>query len=128
MQEAYLRLLRVDDVSLIRKPLSYLFRIASNVVREMELKEQHTTASMVDESVDLESLPSSATSIDRLEHAASLEAALKRLPPVQMAALILMKRDGKSYREVAEELGISLNTVKKYLFLAVNHCRQQGWK
>ena len=129
LQETYLRLLRVDDTSLIRKPQAYLFRMASNVVRELELKEQNTPLAMEDESVDPETIPASpASGTDRVEHASSLDAMLRRLPPVQQAVLVLMKRDGKSYREIAEELGLSLNTVKKYLFLAVSHCRQHGWK
>ncbi len=73
-------------------------------------------------------LPAPDNSIDRVEHASSLTAALEGLPAMQRAALLLFKRDGKSYREIAQELNLSPHTVKKYLFLAAAHCRRQGWR
>ena len=126
-QETFLRLLRVEHTELIRKPRAHLYRVAVNVIREFELREQgsplHHTVDIV-ATEDL--LPAPDNSIDRVEHASSLTAALEGLPAMQRAALLLFKRDGKSYREIAQELNLSPHTVKKYLFLAAAHCRRQG--
>ena len=37
-QEAYVRLLRLDRKDLIREPLAYVYRVASNLLHEFELK------------------------------------------------------------------------------------------
>lgn len=128
-QETFLRLLRVKHTELIRKPRAYLYRVAVNVIREFELREQ---GSPLHQAVDIvateDFLPAPDNSIDRVEHASSLTAALEGLPAMQRAALLLFKRDGKSYREIAQELNLSPHTVKKYLFLAAAHCRRQGWR
>ena len=128
-QETFLRLLRVQHTELIRKPRAYLYRIAVNVIREFELREQGSPLhGAVDIVATEDLLPAPDNSIDRVEHASSLTAALEGLPAMQRAALLLFKRDGKSYREIARELNLSPHTVKKYLFLAAAHCRKQGWR
>ena len=126
-QETFLRLLRVENTALIRKPRAYLYRIATNVIRELELKEQD---SPLHDAHDVEQIAVAepGNSIDSVEHASSLEAALNGLPAMQRAVLLLVKRDGKSYEEIARELDLSAHTVKKYVFLAVKHCREQGWQ
>ena len=128
-QETFLRLLRVQRTELIRKPRAYLYRVAVNVIREFELREQGSPLHHAVDIVTTEDLlPAPDNSIDRVEHASSLTAALEGLPAMQRAALLLFKRDGKSYREIAQELNLSPHTVKKYLFLAAAHCRRQGWR
>lgn len=128
-QETYLRLLRVDNVTLIRKPQSYLYQIAINVVRELQLKER---TNPVDYNVDIDStgenLAMPVNEIDGVEHTSSVKRLLSSMPVNHQAALLLLKRDGLSYQEIAAKLGISENTVKKYLFLAVRHCRNHGWR
>lgn len=123
-QETFLRLLRVENAALIRKPRAYLYRIAINVIRELELKEQDSPLHRAHDVEDV----AVAEPGDSVEHSSSLEAALSGLPAMQRAVLLLVKRDGKSYDEIARELELSAHTVKKYAFLAVKHCRQQGWR
>ena len=128
-QETFLRLLRVEHTELIRKPRAYLYRVAVNVIREFQLKEQDSPLhGAVDIVATEDAIPAPSNSIDRVEHASSLTAALEGLPEMQRAALLLFKRDGKSYQEIAQELNLSSHTVKKYLFLAASHCRRQGWR
>ena len=128
-QETFLRLLRVEHTALIRKPRAYLYRIAVNVIREFELKEQNSPLQhAADITAAEDRLAAPEDSAERVEHASSLEAALDGLPEMQRAALLLCKRDGKSYDEIAKQLGLSPHTVKRYLFLAVSHCRRHGWR
>lgn len=128
-QETFLRLLRVEHSTLIRKPRAYLYRIAANVIRELELKEQDSPLDGAVDGLDPDAIiTSSCSGIDRVEHASSLQAALDGLPEMQRAALLLLKRDGKSYEEIARELKLSVHTVKKYLYRAAVHCRRHGWQ
>ena len=128
-QETFLRLLRVEHTQLIQKPRAYLYRVAVNVIREFELREQDSPLrGAVDIVATEDKVPAPDGGVDRVEHASSLTAALEGLPAMQRAVLLLFKRDGKSYEEIARELNLSRHTVKKYLFLAVSHCRRHGWR
>ena len=53
---------------------------------------------------------------------------LHRLPPAHRNVLVLRKRDGMSYQEIAAELNISVHTVKKYLFQASARMAALVWK
>jgi len=56
-----------------------------------------------------------------------LEYVLRQLPPMYRAVLLLRKRDGMSYAEIAQKLKLSVHTVKKYLARAVVQCRAADW-
>lgn len=45
-------------------------------------------------------------------------------PSFLRAILMMRKRDGMTYQEIARHLEISVHTVKKYLLRAVAWCRQ----
>ena len=53
-----------------------------------------------------------------------LEAALQVLTPKQKAAFLLFA-DGKSYREIAQELGVSFPRVQQYIAAARNKLRKR---
>ncbi|MEI3796564.1 RNA polymerase sigma-70 factor, ECF subfamily [Chitinophaga ginsengisegetis] len=44
--------------------------------------------------------------------------AIERLPPQQKKVWIMARRDGKKYQQIADELGLSRESVKKYLQFA----------
>lgn len=123
-QEAYLRLLRVDRAKIIHKPESYLFRIASNLANEFNLHQRRSPT--VD--LDLREEGDGDAFERSLEHRAAirrLEKILDGFPPIYRAVLLLRKRDGLSREEIAEKLGISVHTVKKYTARAAARCREE---
>jgi RNA polymerase sigma-70 factor (ECF subfamily) len=130
-QETYLRLLRMDNHELVRKPQAYLYRIASNLVYEFEMRERNAPVAFDSEAleraaecpVEIES----AEPADTLGVTQILESVLAQLPPLYRAVFILRKRDGMSYPEIARKLDISVHTVKKYLARAVAQCRGARW-
>lgn len=133
-QEIYLRLLRVEAVDLVRQPQAYLYRIASHVVYEFRLREEREQKYVTVNSEYMAELADSVGDTAAEEHwrTLSTEAELARLfaqlPPVEQAIVLLQKRDGLSYKEVAEQLDLSVHTVKKYLFRALLRLRQAEWK
>lgn len=131
-QEAYLRLLRVERSELIRKPRAYLYRIALNLVYELRLKEQRELVTFDSEMLDgLADKIGSGALDDPDERAADqqqIEVILEQLPPLYRAIFVLRKRDGLSYPEIAQQLDISVHTVKKYLARAVAMCRNARWR
>jgi RNA polymerase sigma factor (sigma-70 family) len=132
VQEVYLRLLRLDRPDLIRAPEAYLFTIASNITREQALKRSSRPPHIALDDTPPEELPAdievfgtagpeaAAVQEDRVRR---LETALAQLSPKARATLVWHRRDGCTYGEIAERLGISRNMVKKYLSQALAHCR-----
>ena len=55
---------------------------------------------------------------------ARLWTAIESLPPQRRRCLVLAKRDGLSYKEIAEELGLSENTVRNNIAKALETLRE----
>jgi RNA polymerase sigma-19 factor, ECF subfamily len=122
VQEVFSRLLRVQQLELIRKPHSYLFGIAFHVIREMRLQEEQEPVSY--DSVAVEAAAEHPTHVsqdeiaDRLNVRAQLERALARLPDIHRALVLMCKRDGMTYEEAAAATGISVHMVEKHMIQA----------
>lgn len=127
IQEIFLRILRVDRPELVRKPLAYVYGIAAHVVCEFRLRGQHDRVTFDSETVDQAAEhPEHVAPDEMLESLISvqqLERTLVHLSPTHKAVLLLHKRDGLSREEVAERLGLSTHTVKKYLCQAMSAIR-----
>ncbi len=129
-QEVYLRLLRVQDPGYLREPLAYLYRTAANVVYEfLRSRREHVTfdSEVADRAAAKIDDPRPDEMSDRLSCERDLERVLAALPPLQQAILVLQKRDGLSYEEIAAKLKISIHTVEKYLFRALATVRSTKW-
>ncbi|MYD96782.1 MAG: RNA polymerase sigma factor [Gammaproteobacteria bacterium] len=126
-QETFMRLLRVKDADLIHQPDAYLFRIAINLIYEYRLREQKRRTREKEFSIDPAFSDPHAINVDELasqqERIRQLEDWLEELPPKVRAALVLQRRDGWTYAEIAGRLDVSTSMVKKYLKQAISHCR-----
>jgi RNA polymerase sigma-70 factor (ECF subfamily) len=120
-QEVFARLLRVENVELIRSPLAYLLGIATHVVREFRQRKQHQCvifdSDMADSLSDNLELPrgEAVNGAEQLELQNWLDTALKQLPLTHQTVLLLVKRDGLSYEEAAAVTQLSVHTIEKYL-------------
>ena len=129
-QEAYLRLLRVEHSELIRQPRAYLYRIALNLVTEFRLRARRDPVTYDSETLEEMAEKTGEELSDegeRVADAEQIELLLAQLPPLYRAIFVLRKRDGLSYPEIAQQLGVSVHTVKKYLARAVAKCRHARW-
>jgi RNA polymerase sigma-70 factor (ECF subfamily) len=126
-QEVYLRLLRFPPDEVIHQPQAYLYRIASNVVHDFNLRNRQEPVRYNSEVT--QELAEQATDVwsDKIEDQAVAQQELHRLliglPRGQLAALLLHMRDGFSYAEVAQALNIEVNTAKKRIARAIAQCR-----
>jgi len=129
-QEVYLRLMRVPSDELIRNPEAYIIAVARQVVSEFVRRERRTRARISIDSEQAERLAEHPEELGVDEPARwvsssqFLEAFLNDLPPEQAAALLLHERDGFSYAQVAQTLGVSERAVERYLMKARErlHC------
>lgn len=132
-QEVYLRLLRHDESKCVHKPLAYLYGIASHVVADYRIGEEHDREHLMFDSDSEETWEEPAGALpddmaERLNLQQQLERALSQLPPTHAAVLLAHKRDGLSYEEVAQKLGLSIHTVEKYLTQAKARIRMMSWE
>jgi RNA polymerase sigma factor (sigma-70 family) len=124
-QEVYLRLLRLDQVHLIRNARAYVFRVAASVVADHGRRHDGPT------------LDESPGGDGPVEHGVGpfeeflwrqrlelVQRVVAQLPERCRRALILHRRDGWTYDEIAHELGVSKSMVKKYLKKALVLCRR----
>lgn len=65
-----------------------------------------------------------ALQAERNEEKARLSSALKKLTDKQRAVLLLYIEEGKSFREIGEELGIHKDTVKEHYHAAIKNLRK----
>jgi RNA polymerase sigma-19 factor, ECF subfamily len=125
-QEVYLRLLRMNQDTLVRKPLAYLYGIAARVVADFHRSK--TLPQTQDGDADLDSQVIHDDLAERLNLQQQLHRALAQLPPMHAAVLLAHKRDGLSYQEVARELNLSVHTVAIYVKQAKARIRMMAWE
>lgn len=95
---------------------SYLFTIAYNEICNL-FRERHYHQKFIDDIRSAYSNSSSAME-ERIEHQSSLERVLKivdKLPERQKAVFLKSRREGKSTKEIAEEVGLSPGTIDNYI-------------
>ena len=132
-QEVFARLLRVENAEFVRKPASYLFGIAANVVREFRIRAEHDQervtfdSRMVDHLAEHPHETQLDEMADRLSLQRQLERGLARLPPTHRVVLLLVTRDGLSHEEAAEAAKLSVHTVEKYVTEARARLKLMKW-
>ncbi len=127
-QEVYLRLLRMPEETLLERPAAYLYRVAANVVSDFCAKQQ-TQAHVLCDSDALESIGESTPMADPTvarELQDDIERAVAELPP-RLQATILLRERGYSYEEIARQLQVTPNTVRKHLAVARARLRVALW-
>jgi RNA polymerase sigma-70 factor (ECF subfamily) len=128
-QEVYLRMLRIRDPAAIRDPVSYLYTIAFNLVKENSVLDRRQASGVdIDEmsaQEQLGTLPAFDDDVDAARRAARLKVVLQQLRPKCRAAMELRFTHDLSYREIAVHLGMSPQMAKKYVAQGLGHCRRR---
>lgn len=131
-QEVYLRLLTLDDEKTVHKPLAYLYGVASHVLADhmfdMKQRSHIDWSEDVDDWYDTPACVLPDDMADRLNLQQQIDRAIAQLPPTHAAVLLAHKRDGLSYEECAEKLGLSIHTVEKYVTMAKAKIRTMAWE
>lgn len=123
-QEAYARLLKLGQEKLVSYERALLFRIAQNAATDRLRRKAHSQPhdslelfERVDPRADTER---SAGALQRFE---LLQRIVKELPPKCWKAFIAHRYRGRSFAEVAAELGVGERMVRVYVSRALAYCR-----
>ena len=124
IQEAFVRLLRLDDDSTHSYLRSYLQRIATNIAIDRFRRKQRSPEIQLSEEEHSQK-GAHQLSPERIEESReillALQQSLKSLPQKCQDAFILYKVEGQSYQEVAERLNVSESMIRKYVLRALRH-------
>jgi len=124
VQEAYSRVFRAWREGQLASAKSFLFTVARNVaidiIRRQKIVEQ--PISEIDETALLERAASLHESVDHRQRRAMLVNAIASMPQRCREVFTLRYVEGMAYKEIAEQLGISANTVRLHLIKGTRHC------
>ena len=118
-QEAYVRLLQLDQPAQPSFLRAYLFKVASNVATDLLRRRQ--TRLRHDEAVEDLALAPQDRSIIAREELAIIERALAELPPHCREAFRLSRDEGLANSEIADRLHVAERTVRRYLVRTLEH-------
>ncbi len=114
-QEVYLRLLRVPRPDLVRNPQAYLYRVAINVAEEWRARAAQSCDHSSEALQNLSAHDDLEGDASQHQRAQAVQRALEALPDASRTAVVLHVRDGMTYEEVAQHMGVSRRAVKRYV-------------
>jgi len=129
VQETYLRLLRAHQGQGegIANPEAYLFTVALNLAREQAVRRRWSLLPLE----ELENITTLLAAEESVEDAAErpkrrqrLQDLLASLPERTRAVLVMQYRDGLTYRQIGQRLGVSSHMVKKHVVRGLSVCRR----
>ena len=112
VQECFITLLSHNP----EKPVPYLYASVRN--RSLMWLRDRKPMAEIPEDLPMEEV------VERSQEDARLWQAVDRLPDKRRQCLVMAKRDGMSYAEIAQELGLSVNTVRNNISKALESLRK----
>jgi len=134
VQESYVRLLRARREGRITSAKALLFTVARNLAIDMFRRRRHISShEPISDTANQAALEEPIDFIAAAERQRRLDALLESvvaLPERCRMVMMLRHIDGLSYKEIADRLGISANTVRVHMVKGLKECtayfRQQG--
>ena len=125
VQETYTRLFRAQAAGGVRYPKAFLFTTARNAAFDLFRRrgaKPTEAATEASEAVMLAEQPDAAEQVDQQHQLEVLAAAVRALPDRCREVIMLRYLDGLAYKEIAEQLGISPETVKVHMAKGMRRC------
>jgi len=121
VQEAFVKLWENCKKVSPEKAQSYLFTVATNTLLNLIEKDKVRFKFKPNTKADFET-PEFALEYD--EYKTKLEKALNGLPDGQREVFLLNRIDKLTYKEIAEQLNLSVKAVEKRMSLALKHMKE----
>jgi len=124
VQEAFLRLAKPGRLQGIDNVESYVFQVATNLVRERARSRTARNADaeiLLDLDIEDDQVFSPARIVESRDSVSRVLTALKELPERTRTIFILQRFEGLTYAEIALRLGLSQSAVEKNMSRALSH-------
>lgn len=128
VQEVFFRLARQGSAQPLREPERYVFRIATNVLRDqlrrglVRCRANHVS---LEESADLAEAPSAERVYQGEELLQAVLTVLAQLTPRCRTIFVLQRFEGLSYSEIARRLGVSRSAIEKQMMHVIRMLAEQ---
>lgn len=123
-QEAYVRLLSLDDSGAVSFLRAFLFKTAANLavdrLRSRNRQRQAMNAGLCDE---LREAPTPDHEAAQAEEAEIVRRLIGELPPKCRRAFLLHRIHGEDFAQIAKQMELSERMVRHYVLRAVLYCR-----
>jgi RNA polymerase sigma factor (sigma-70 family) len=123
-QEAYVRLLSLDDSGAVSFLRAFLFKTAANLavdrLRSRNRQRQAMNAGLCDE---LRETPTPDYEAAQAEEAEIVRRLIGELPPKCRYAFLMHRIHGEDFAVIAKQMELSERMVRHYVLKAVLHCR-----
>ena len=127
VQEAYARLIRAKNIGTFRQTRAYLFVTARNAALDL-FRRNRIISFLGIEAIDrlhvVDDRPNAAEAASHEQELEILAEAIQALPERCREVVTLRGIQGWPYRDIAQRLGISENTVNAHLAIGLLRCRQ----
>lgn len=124
-QEAYVRLLKLDQPGAVSFLRAFLFKTAANIAVD-RIRHEQMARRIVRESKFLDELSAQPTPEQFATDAQELKLAerlIDELPPKCRRAFLLHKFYGLDFSDIARQMGLGERMVRTYVFRALLYCR-----
>lgn len=122
-QEAYVRLLQLDNPSTGNFLRAYLFRIASNLaIDRLRHRSMQARVYLREPSDDVTPATPDQQAAEA-EELAAIRKALRELPARSSQAFVLYMFSGRSIESISQEMSITGRMVRYHIARALEHCR-----
>lgn len=123
-QEAYVRLLSLEDSGAVSFLRAFLFKTAANLavdrIRSRNRQQQAVDAGLCDESREA---PTPDREVANAQEVEVVQRLIAELPPKCRHAFLMHRVHGAEFSEIAREMGLSERMVRHYVLRAVLYCR-----
>ena len=124
-QEAYVRILSLDEPGAISFLRAFLFKTAANIavdrIRSQQRRLDSGSAQLFEELRDKPPLPERL--LGGSQELALVQRLIGELPPKCRRAFLLHRVTGLSTEEIAAQMGLSERMIRHYILRAVAYCR-----
>lgn len=130
LQEAWLRLTRHEKAKPVHTPEAFLMRTALNLSIDQRRAEQARGEQVaIEDVVILDGAPDAEAVLQGRQRLERLASGLDRLPARTREILLAHRLDGRSYTDIAQEHGVSINTIEKHIAKATLQLTSwmEGW-
>ena len=126
VQEAYVRLLKLDEPDVISYLRAFMYRTAANLVQDRLKQRQRrselrqllvTEAPEPQADVDL--------AVDADDALAIIRQAIDEMPPKCRTAFLLHRVHEVPVADIADQMGLSVRMVRLYIARGLAHCRER---
>jgi len=130
-QDLYCQIARQPHAAAIEQPRAYLFRAARNFIYNRNQHRRFTNADghiSIDDATEAD-VRSHAPSPERIaqgrQELAIVEQAIGELSPKCRAAFLMVRFEGRSYKDTAAQMGLSVKSIEYYMRQALIHIRDR---